>query len=237
MKYQLFPNLTLDEMEALTADIAERGVMVPVELDEDGAILDGHHRAMIADSLGITYPTVVREGWTEDQKLTHVVALNAHRRQLSAIERAEVVARLRQERMSTRAIAKAVGVGKDTVRRDLGIGAFAPMPDTITTADGRTYPATRPRAEREQVRDYIEDMPPAEQEWEREFRDVTRWGRRLGEAARLLVGLDPVDMVPRLDAESRRATERDLDLIERWLAKTRTELDAGAPMRLIGGKR
>lgn len=35
MTYQLFPNLTADEFEALTADIRERGVMVPVELDED----------------------------------------------------------------------------------------------------------------------------------------------------------------------------------------------------------
>ena len=43
-QYQFLPDLTSDEYEALKADIRERGVMVPVELDEAGHILDGHHR-------------------------------------------------------------------------------------------------------------------------------------------------------------------------------------------------
>lgn len=148
MKYQLFPNLTADEFAALAADIKARGVMVPVELDENDEILDGHHRAMIADSLGITYPTIRREGWSEDQKLVHVVALNAHRRHLTATERAEVVATLRKAKLSTRAIAKAVGVSDGTVRADLkGIAQDYAMPDRIDTADGRTYPARRPTAD------------------------------------------------------------------------------------------
>lgn len=143
MKYQLFPNLTADEFEALSADIKERGVMVPVEIDEQGDILDGHHRAMIADSLGIEYPKVVREGWTEDQKLAHVVALNAHRRHLTATERAEVVARLRSEGMSTRAIAKVVKVDDKTIRNDLA-GAEYSAPQRVTGEDGKSYPAVSP---------------------------------------------------------------------------------------------
>jgi len=42
MQYQIFPNLAPDEYEALKADIKARGVRVPVEYDEAGAILDGH---------------------------------------------------------------------------------------------------------------------------------------------------------------------------------------------------
>jgi len=36
--------MTPAEFEALKADIAERGVVVPIDIDEDGEILDGHHR-------------------------------------------------------------------------------------------------------------------------------------------------------------------------------------------------
>lgn len=246
MKYQLFPNLTADEMEALTADIRERGVMIPVEFDENGDILDGHHRAQIADSLGIEYPKVVRSGWSEDQKLVHVVALNAHRRQLSATERAEVVAQLRKARLSTRAIAKAVGVSKDTVRRDL-IGADAPMPERIETSDGRTYPASRPRidprpdpyfAERiaaKQATDYIDLMPPAEQAWERQFRQHTGWSKGMHAAAKALLALVPADVVPTLDPEGREDTELVIGLIEGWISKTRSELSKNAPLRLVGG--
>lgn len=143
MKYQLFPNLTADEMEALTADIKARGVMVPVEIDEHGATLDGHHRQMIADSLGIEYPTVVRTGWTEEQKLTHVIALNAHRRHLTGEERREIVARLVAEGMSRRAAAKSIGVDEKTIRNDL-TGAEYSAPERVTGADGKSYPAVQP---------------------------------------------------------------------------------------------
>jgi hypothetical protein len=95
VKYQLLPSLTDAEMVDLTADIKERGVMVPVEIDEHGAILDGHHRVMIADSLGIDYPTVVRSGWTEAQKVIHVVALNAHRRHLTSAQKHDLNALIR----------------------------------------------------------------------------------------------------------------------------------------------
>lgn len=81
--YQLLPALHKDDYERLKADIALRGVMVPVEVDEDGAILDGHHRVMIARELGIKCPTKVRKGLPDYEKRLHAVALNLARRQLS----------------------------------------------------------------------------------------------------------------------------------------------------------
>lgn len=241
MKYQLFPNLTLDEMEALTADIAERGVMVPVEVDEDGAILDGHHRAMIADSLGIGYPTVVRAGWTEEQKLTHVVALNAHRRHLAGDQRREVVARLRRERMSTRAIARAVGVDQSTVVRDLAgdasaspaIDADASMPVTIGT-DGKSYPAQRPRPE--PPADYIDLMPPAEQAWERDFRKTTLWFRQLDKGMSALLSIPPDDHIALLTPADRESTEQWLGMFDAWITKTRKALHETSGLRTIGGR-
>lgn len=245
MKYQLFPNLTADEMEALTADIKERGVMVPVEKDEDDNILDGHHRVMIADSLGIGYPTVVRTGWSEDQKLVHVVALNAHRRHLTAIERADVVSQLRKAKLSTRAIAKAVGVGKDTVRRDLAVGAIAP-PDAVTGTDGKSYPATQPfrprlphayHAPAPAPTDYIDDMPPALAAEEREFRLRARWSTRIHQGAEALLSVDPENFAPLLDADERQGTERLLPLIEEWIARTRKALASTGALHIVGGSR
>ena len=59
-EYQLLPPLRPDERSQLEADIRKRGVLVPVELDEEGRILDGHHRAEIARTLGLEIPTLVR---------------------------------------------------------------------------------------------------------------------------------------------------------------------------------
>ncbi|MGH9293786.1 MAG: DNA methyltransferase, partial [Acidimicrobiales bacterium] len=66
--WQLMPALSDDEYEALKASVAERGVVVAVELDEDGAVLDGHHRLKAWAELraaGVRvpdYPRVVRAG-------------------------------------------------------------------------------------------------------------------------------------------------------------------------------
>ena len=85
--YQLCPPLKAEELTALRTDIEQRGVQVAVELDEDGNILDGHHRVAIADELGITdYPTVIRRGLDEQAKREHVIALNLNRRHLAPHE-------------------------------------------------------------------------------------------------------------------------------------------------------
>jgi len=60
-------------------------------------------------------------------------------------QRAEQVQSLRSAGLSTRAIASALGVNKDTVRRDLPTGANAPdEPGTVRSLDGRERPASQP---------------------------------------------------------------------------------------------
>ena len=82
-QYQLLPALAADDFERLKSDIAERGVLVPIEVDESGNVLDGHHRKRIADELGIDCPTVTRIGMAEHEKRLHAVALNLARRHLT----------------------------------------------------------------------------------------------------------------------------------------------------------
>jgi hypothetical protein len=115
--YQLLPPLTTDEYAALRDDIAAHGVRVPVDVDERGKLLDGHHRAAIAAELGIHCPTRVVNGLTEEEKRAHALAVNAHRRQLSREQRRELVAAelARDPSRSDRAIGRIVGVSHHTV--------------------------------------------------------------------------------------------------------------------------
>lgn len=58
-KYQVMPDLSFDDYAELKSDVALRGVQVAVEYDEEGNILDGHHRVRVCQELGITEWTKV----------------------------------------------------------------------------------------------------------------------------------------------------------------------------------
>lgn len=147
-QYQLFPELTTDEYAALKEDIAKRGVLVPIELDEAGNILDGHHRVKAWQELkaaGIKvgeYPRVVRAGMTEEQKRNHVRALNLLRRHLDKDKRNQVIADMLREGMSTREVAEKIGVPRSTVH-DAGVRFRTPddIPAKVNGRDGKQYPA------------------------------------------------------------------------------------------------
>ena len=75
--YRIMPPMTLAEYSYFKADIAEHGVMVPVEYDQEGNILDGFHRVKACQELGIKdYPNVVRYGLSEEEKINHILSLN-----------------------------------------------------------------------------------------------------------------------------------------------------------------
>ena len=63
MNFQVLPPLSAEDYAALKSSIAARGVLVPVDYDEEGNILDGHHRGQICSELGITtWPKLIRKG-------------------------------------------------------------------------------------------------------------------------------------------------------------------------------
>ncbi len=145
-QYQLLPNLTADEYASLKADIAERGVLVAVEYDEAGHILDGHHRVKAAHELGLAeWPSVVRGGMTEQEKRQHVWALNLQRRHLSKEQWREQWAAMRADGMTHQAIADVSGVNESTVRRAVSANAET-QPAVIVGKDGKRYPAQRHKA-------------------------------------------------------------------------------------------
>lgn len=148
MKYQVMPELTPIEYAALKASIAERGILVPVEVDENGDLLDGHHRVKAWQELraeGVKVPkyaTLIRKGMTEEQKRNHARELNVQRRQLTKQQRAEVMKAMRADGASLRQIARATGVDAATVYRQT-TGVAIATPERVTGADGKSYPATQ----------------------------------------------------------------------------------------------
>jgi len=145
MKYQVMPDLTPIEYEALKADIEERGVLVPVEVDETGAILDGHHRVRAWQELrseGVNladYPRMVRRGLTEEQKRNHARSLNVLRRHLSREQRDDVMRAMRADGATYQEIARAVGVTHPTAMaatKDVIVNSY------IENARGQVRPSS-----------------------------------------------------------------------------------------------
>ncbi len=139
-RYQLLPELTTEEFTALRDDIAERGVMVPVEVDDEGRVLDGHHRARACEEMGINYPVVVRSGLTETEKRQHARRANLLRRHLSRQQRRQVIADViaDEPELSNRAVARLVGCSHNTVQqvRDDGRGGGQVDHQDVVEHDG-----------------------------------------------------------------------------------------------------
>lgn len=148
MNYQVMPPLSGEEYSELKSDIQKRGVMVPIEFDEDGNVLDGHHRLKICEELGITnYPKIVRTGMSEEQKRTHARKLNMARRHLNSEQKRELIREQLREtpERSDRQIAAGLGVSDKTVgsqRKEMERIAEIPQCDR-QTSDGRIYPKDR----------------------------------------------------------------------------------------------
>ncbi len=142
-KYQLLPQLPPEQFEALKADIAERGVVVPVLMDEFGEIIDGHSRARACRELGINdYPVEVRSGLTEAEKRALARNLNALRRQLTREQvRALIADQLRDTpEWSNQRVAGGLGVDDKTVasvRAGLMATSEIPRLDKTVGTDGK----------------------------------------------------------------------------------------------------
>lgn len=149
-KYQLMPEMTPAQYQELKEDIKQRGVLIPIEFDQEGNILDGHHRhkaftELIEEGADLPlYDKIVRRFGSEEEKVAYVVSLNVKRRHLTSEQRQELVVRLRKEFGYTLAkIAQVLGISIATASRDIDS-----LPPTerdelksipVQGSDGRTY--------------------------------------------------------------------------------------------------
>ena len=116
-QYQPLPPLSPEEYAALRDSIETYGVLVPVDVDENGSILDGHHRSRICGELGITPPVTVHAGLTEDQKRDYALRVDLTRRHLTSAQKRDLIrAELdRDPSRSDREIGRLCGVDHKTV--------------------------------------------------------------------------------------------------------------------------
>jgi ParB/RepB/Spo0J family partition protein len=140
------PPLSNEEYDGLCQSIAVNGVLVPILVDGNGPrrrIIDGNHRKQAADDLGYDCPEVVHKG--EEEELRALArALNLARRQLSQVQKREIIADQLQETpdRTNRVIAKMLGVSHPTVasvRADLEAVGKIYQQDQRVGSDGKTY--------------------------------------------------------------------------------------------------
>jgi hypothetical protein len=151
--YQYMPEPSEDEYRALKDSIRDVGVLVPIEVDEDGAILDGHTRMRAVFELraeGLKVPEPDRKvltGLSDDEKVAYVVTLNLDRRNLGPEQRQQLVADLREQGWSLRRIAEQVKASVGTVHADVAAsGVQNRTPGTVRGKDRKSYRATSRRA-------------------------------------------------------------------------------------------
>jgi site-specific DNA-methyltransferase (adenine-specific) len=165
-KYQLLPDLRPEERAALKADIARRGILIPIEKDEQGAVLDGHNRQAIAQELGIRCPEIVRPFASEQEKREHVILVHLARRHLDPIRWGLAFEKLLEERgiqkgerarndltgATVASVATEMGVPERTAKHRLAAArAYKALPDPVKVAvdaGALTLPQARRQVER-----------------------------------------------------------------------------------------
>jgi ParB-like chromosome segregation protein Spo0J len=167
-RYQFMPDLPIEVFAALKADIAKRGILTPIDVDEEGNILDGHNRwrAHCESGRNEAPPVIVRSGLNESEKMAFARRQNILRRHMSREGVRRVIeGQLRDApNRSDRSIAADLGVDHKTVatvRR--AAGGEIPHLTERQGRDGKNYqtPERAQRRHRGAVPDTPEDVVKA----------------------------------------------------------------------------
>lgn len=200
-RFQLFSPLPDDKYEALKADIQANGVLVPVEIDQNGQTLDGHHRIRAWTELKAEghalpdYPRVIRVFDNDDDREEHAAKINCNRRDVSTDDKKAVALSWRQRGWSYRRIADALGVSHMTAHRWIPeqdstvTPVTVDLPERTIGKDGKSRPATMPKptvfatSEREQERALtaLDRYSPPGEEDNSEAPDIVSVDRNTGE--------------------------------------------------------
>ena len=132
---KLLPDLSPSEYDELKADIAERGVIVPIILDEYSNVIDGQHRLKVAADLALeNVPIEIRSGLSGGEKEQLAWDLNAHRRQMTPEQRKARAKQLREQGLSYGDIAEKLHSTKSTIHRDITDSVNIPNAESILSS-------------------------------------------------------------------------------------------------------
>lgn len=151
----LLPPLSTEEFDALRESIKADGVRVPVIVDDDDNVLDGHHRLKIDPDA----PRKVLRGLSEAEKQAFVFQANFVRRNLSPSQKKEAARRMREvakalreedaKKNTQKRVAMLLGVSRECVsawwnRGDTSDGTSTntgkPRPDARVKVSPQAHP-------------------------------------------------------------------------------------------------
>ena len=140
---EIIPPLEPEKFEALKQSIKEKGLYKPIDVMEDGTIIDGHNRYRACRELGIAPAANIIAGIkTIEEALDYSFEINFRRRQLNPFRQAEWAINvlkakgklhkeggnpkvtLSQERVEE--LASKVGISDTTIQRSIKIAESAP---------------------------------------------------------------------------------------------------------------
>lgn len=117
--YDILRPLTPQEYADLKTSLKSSGQMYPIIHDQNGVIIDGHHRTRALLELGLT-PKIEVVTYPDEETRWKAVFDADTRRQSTSADRKAAAARLYSEHnMTMDAIAKALGVNQRQISRDL----------------------------------------------------------------------------------------------------------------------
>lgn len=165
--YQVCEPLATDDMEALRKSVLANGIMVPVIIDTDGMVLDGHNRVNIAVDNDLPIPFLTVDLETDAEKRALAWELNRARRQMSPEQKAEIRwQKIVVEGRPVAEVAKELGETPETSLRNVRKDAEKHVPDPSADDDGNDPPAppevlTPTEQQRRKIVDAHTDTPDA----------------------------------------------------------------------------
>jgi len=91
---KLVTPLPEEDYDSLKKSIKDQGLWMPIVTNKEGVILDGHHRFKICKELGIQPRATIKEFDTKTDEIIFVGECNLKRRQLTSLQRIEIVRKL-----------------------------------------------------------------------------------------------------------------------------------------------
>ena len=149
VRYQVMPPLSSEEYQELHDDIKVNGVLEPIHVDEEGVVIDGHHRSKIANELGIPCPVITHDDLDDSGKRSLAFTLNLKRRHLNREQRRALIAEsLKSDpQLSNREHARRTGADHKTVSavrsESASRGEIPHVSETVDTL-GRKQKVSRP---------------------------------------------------------------------------------------------
>ena len=134
---ELFPPLVGENYKKLLESIREKGQLIPIAINQDGILLDGHQRRKVCKELGIEPFYNIFTFGTPEEELNFVVASNLVRRHLSDVQKYELAKKLMPLEAKLAAERKKLGQEKGREARYSGSSSIDLQPETSLHKIGR----------------------------------------------------------------------------------------------------